>query len=186
MVLLVLVCWRSLGADQTYYRNLQFFLATNSQVWEVRAPSFVDTNNTGFKLTNVVVNLASLRKTGTVGGVRPGMTMEEVIACWGKPLELWAKGLGGPRFCYKEVSVFFEPARNSVKSVYTQDLPSLMRKLEITPKVQECLNALGNPTFRDDTAAGDKTFFDYETPQARLKIGCVRGKLASIQLESPE
>jgi len=186
LMVLSLGCLSSAGADQSYFRNFQSFIATNDQAWEARSPVFVDTNNTGFKLTNVIVNLASIKTTGALSGVRPGMTMAEVVGAWGKPMELWVKGFGGPRFRYKEVSVFFEPDRDSVRSIYTQDLPSLMRRIEITPKIQECLNALGDPSYRDDAPSGSQGFLVYETPKIRLKLGCVRGKLSSIQLEQPD
>ena len=186
VLLLALGCWSGVAAEPTFYRTYMSVVATNEMAWEIRSPSLVDTNNTGYKLTNALVNLASIKITGALAGVRPGMTMDEVVGCWGKPMELWVKGFGGPRFRYREVSVFFELTGNSVKSIYTQDLPSLMRTIEITPKIQECLRALGEPSYRDDSATGSQGFLVYETPKARLKIGCVRGKLSSIQLEQPD
>jgi len=186
MVLLALGCLRGQGAEPVFYRNLMSFTATNTTAWEVRTPWFVDTNNTGYKLTNAILNLGIMKSTGALAGVGPGMTMDEVVGCWGKPMELWVKGFGGPRFRYKEVSVFFDATGNTVKSVYTQDLPSLMRTLGITPKIQECLSALGEPSYREDSSSGSKGFLVYETPKTRLKIGCVKGKLSSIQLEEAD
>jgi hypothetical protein len=186
IILLALGCLKGSAAESTFYRAFTSIVATNEMAWEIKSPLLVATNNTGYKLTNAIVNLASIRTTGALAGVRPGMTMDEVVECWGKPMELWVKGFGGPRFRYKEVSVFFEPTGNRVKSIYTQDLPSLMRMIEITPKIQECLSALGEPTYRDDSATGSQGFLVYETPKARLKMGYVRGKLSSIQLEQPD
>ena len=208
------------GAEPTYYRNLMGFIAANPGAWEVQSPLFVDTNNTAFKLTNMVFkvvdtnlteaklkslglkltdtnhtrltltnvmfDLSKIRATGTVAGVRPGMGMDEVVRLWGKPMELWAKGFGGPRLRYREVSVFFDPARDSVRSIYTQDLPSLLRKLDNTPRIEDCLNALGAPSYQENTTSGKEGFLVYETAATRLKVGCTKGRLASIQLEVAE
>lgn len=186
-LLLLLGCCRASAADKDeFYHHFQNFTAANAQAWEVTSPLLVDTNNRAYKLTNVLTQLDKLKSTGALAGVRPGMTMDDVVARWGKPLELWAKGFGGPRFVYKEVSLFFDPAGNSVKSIYTHDLPSLERSLLLTPKIEECLRALGNPNFRDDGTVGSQCFLIYETTNAVIKVGCVRGRLSSIQLDRPD
>jgi hypothetical protein len=132
------------------------------------------------------------------------MTMTEVVATWGKPMELWVKGFGGPRFRYQEVNVFFDPRFDRVKSIYTHNLPALLRKLELTPKVTECLAALGDPGDREDSTTGGPgyietqtrveqrktkgapvmwTFLNYPLGETRFKIGFERGRLSTLQLE---
>ena len=185
-LLLALGALSSLAADQEFYRHFLSFTTANAESWEVMSPLLVDTNNTGYKLIHALTNLAKLKTTGALAGVRPGMTMDEVVSQWGKPPQLWAKGFGGPRFCYKEVSVFFEPSSNRVKSIFTHDLPSLERTLSVTPKIEECLRALGDPNFRDYAAVGSQCWLIYETTNAVIKVGCVRGRLSSIQMDRPE
>jgi hypothetical protein len=114
------------------------------------------------------------------------MSMDEVVSQWGKPPVLWIRGFEGPRFSYKEVTVFFDTSGNGVKSIFTEDLPGLERKARLTPKIEECLRALGPPNFRDDTASGSESWLIYELPNAVVKLGCVRGRLSSIQMDRRE
>ena len=184
--LAVLGCLSSLGAGQPFHQQFLSFAASNPESWEVGSPLLVDTNNRGYKLMSILTNLAKLKTTATLGGVRPGMTMDEVVTQWGKPPEMWAKGFEGPRFCYKEVSVFFDSSGNTVKSIFTQDLPGLERALSVTPKIEECLRALGQPSFRDDTASGSQCWLIYEMTNIVIKVGCVRGRLSTIQMDRRE
>jgi hypothetical protein len=176
----------SFAGEQPFYQRFLSFTASNPQSWEVDSPLLVDTNNRAYKLASVLTNLAKLKTTGALAGVRPGMTMDEVVTQWGKPPELWAKGFEGPRFCYKEVSVFFDSSGNAVKSIFTQNFPSLERALMVTPKIEDCLNALGPADFRDDTATGSQCWLIYELTNAVIKVGCVRGRLSTIQLDRRE
>jgi hypothetical protein len=176
----------SLAAEPGFHQQYLSFSTNNPESWEVRSPRLVDTNNTGYKLRSVLTNLANLKTTAALAGVRPGMTMDEVVAQWGKPVELWAKGFEGPRLCYKEVSVFFDASGNSVKSIFTQDLTGLERAMSVTPKVEECLRAFGPPTFRDDTATGTESWLIYELTNVVIKVGCARGRLSTIQMDRRE
>jgi len=176
----------SLAAEPGFHEQYLSFTTNNPESWEIRLPSLVDTNNTGYKLRSVLTNLAKLKTTAALAGVRPGMTMDEVVAQWGKPAELWAKGFEGPRLCYKEVSVFFDSSGNRVKSIFTQDLPALERSMSVTPKTEECLRALGPPTFRDDTATGSQSWLIYELTNVVIKVGCARGRLSTIQMDRRE
>ncbi len=186
LCLALLGCLSSLAAEQRFYQQYLSFTASNPETWEVGTPLLVDTNNRGYKLTSVLTNLAKLKTTAALAGVRPGMTMDEVVRLWGKPPEMWAKGFEGPRFCYKEVSVFFDSSGKAVKSIFTQDLPALERSLSVTPKTEECLRALGPPSFRDDTATGSQSWLIYEMTNVVLKVGCVRGRLSTIQMDRRE
>jgi len=176
----------SLAAEPQFHQQYLSFAASNPQSWEVDSPLLVDTNNRAYKLSSILTNLARLKTTATLAGVRPGMTMDEVVAQWGKPPEMWAKGFEGPRFCYKEVSVFFDASGEAVKSIFTQDLPGLERALLKTPKIEECLRALGQPNFRDDTATGSQCWLIYEMTNIVLKVGCVRGRLSTLQMDRRE
>jgi hypothetical protein len=186
LTLLFLGTLNSLAGEQRFYQQFLSFTASHPQSWQIESPSLVDTNNGSYKLLGVLTNLATLKTTAALAGVRPGMSMDEVVARWGKPLELWAKGFQGPRLCYKEVTVFFDPAGKSVKSIFTQDFPRLERRFSVTPKIEECLLALGQPNFRDDTTSGSQSWLIYELTNVVLKIGCVRGRLSTIQMDLRE
>jgi len=176
----------SLAGEQKFFRQFLSFTASNPQSWEVDSPLLVDTNNRGYKLMSVLTNMAKLKTTAALAGVRPGMTMDEVVTQWGRPPEIWAKGFEGPRFCYKEVTVFFDSSGNAVKSIFTHDFPGLERALSVTPKIEECLHALGPPDFRDDTATGSQCWLIYEMTNAVIKVSCVRGRLSTIQMDRRE
>ncbi len=174
------------AAQQPFRQQYASFVAAYPDSWRVESPALVDTNNRGFKLTSVLTNLSKLKATGTVGGVQPGMTMDEVVTLWGKPPELWAKGFDGPRFCYKEVTVFFDSPGNAVRSIFTEDLPSLERQLRVTPKIEDCIRTLGPPSARDDAASGSECWLIYELTNSIIKLGCVRGRLSTIQMDLRE
>ena len=87
------------AVGQEYYKAFQTFVATNSHDkndW-ILAPHLVDTNNTALKTTNVVLSADRGKGVASIGGVRLGMTMEDVVATWGKPIRAlrWCQG-GGP------------------------------------------------------------------------------------------
>ena len=62
----------------------------------------------------------------------------------------------------------------------------LERSRLATPKVEDCLRALGPPTFRDDTATGSESWLIYELPTVVIKVGCARGRLSTIQMDRRE
>jgi hypothetical protein len=186
MSLVLLGALSLLAGEQRFYQQFLSFTASNPESWEVNSPLLVDTNNRGYKLPGVLTNLAKLKTTASLAGVRPGMDMDEVVAKWGKPPEMWAKGFEGPRLCYKEVTVFFDASGKAVKSIFTQSLPDLERTLLVTPKIEECLRALGQPNFRDDTPSGSQCWLIYELTNAVIKVGCVRGRLSTIQMDRRE
>src|SRR5437660_4069986 len=107
------------GADQEYYHTFLGMVDTNStRIVSLESPILIDTNNNTLQLTNFVMNLADTKANGQLGRIRLGMTMEEVVARWGKPGCFWSRCYGGPRFCYAGgLSVIFEPGSNSVLSV---------------------------------------------------------------------
>lgn len=186
LALALLSGFASSAAPEPFRQQYVTFLAAHPDTWEITSPLLVDTNNRSFKLSTILTNLSKLKTTTSIAGVRPGMTMDEVVTQWGKPPELWAKGFEGPRFAYKEVTVFFDATGNAVKSIFTEDLPSLERKLALTPKIEECIHTLGPPNFRDDTASGSESWLIYELPNAVIKLGCVRGRLSTIQMDRRE
>jgi hypothetical protein len=179
-------CLAASAAPQPFRQQYASFVAAHPESWDVNSPLLVDTNNRDYKLAGLLTNLARLKTTASVAGVRPGMSMDEVVSQWGKPPVLWIRGFEGPRFSYKEVTVFFDTSGNGVKSIFTEDLPGLERKARLTPKIEECLRALGPPNFRDDTASGSESWLIYELPNAVVKLGCVRGRLSSIQMDRRE
>src|SRR5436305_132993 len=91
VLFLTLYCATSFAAGNDFYR-LFLATATNEQL-AFTSPLLVDTNNAGFKVTNVLLHVEALKPDGEPSGIRLGMTMDQVVAKWGKPLEI------EPRWC---------------------------------------------------------------------------------------
>src|SRR5438876_7111079 len=80
-------CW---SADQDLYRTFLSMVSSNGgQNVPITSPVLIDTNNLTPKLTNLFVSLPDTTVTGRLGDIRLGMTMEQVVTCWGKPWRIW-------------------------------------------------------------------------------------------------
>ena len=110
------------------------------------------------------------------------MSMEQVVAKWGKPLEIeprWC--LGGPCFFYADAHVYFGAGSNSVQAIGAS-LPDLARTLPAWPTVEDCIRKLGKPSQRKDYAEGTHCYsLVYDRPKGRFSLGCAFGKLTSIE-----
>jgi hypothetical protein len=71
--------------------------------FQVTSGSLVDTNNSSPSVRASSLSLS----LGAIGGVRPGMSMDEVIALWGKPVSIGCCATGRPSFSYYDVWVRF-------------------------------------------------------------------------------
>ncbi len=176
------------GAESSFYRTFLSSVNSNdlTRPVAVRSPLLVDTNNTAPKLATTPLDLIKAKDTGAVGGIRLGMTMEEVVARWGKPQGLYSRCLGGPRFFYSDANVVFDPASNSVKRIVLfENFPRFADGLSASSRTEDFLHILGNPTARKDEADGDVCHLTYETRLSTLKISRGYGRLWSIQLDRP-
>jgi len=80
------------GAEDPVYRQFLSLVDTNDPGPQaIKSPSLVDTNNAAMKATGIVTNLAKLKEQDGIAGIRLGMTMEQVMAVWGKPTRIWEK-----------------------------------------------------------------------------------------------
>jgi hypothetical protein len=177
--LAVLWCVSSLAAAGDLYRLLQ--LAATNEPGGIASPLLVDTSNHGFKLTNALLHLEALKPDGEPSGIRLGMTMEQVVAQWGRPLEIepqWC--MGGPCFFYADVMCHFGAGSNRVCAIWASNLPDLARTLPIWPTLEDCIRKLGQPSQRKDYAEGTHCSLVYETSRGRIKLVCAHGKLTDI------
>jgi hypothetical protein len=164
------------GAD--FYRLFQM-AATNEQA-AITSPLLVDTNNTGFKLTNVLLHLEALKPDGQPSGIRLGMSMEQVVAQWGKPVQIepqWC--LGGPCFFYRELQVHFGAGSNRVKAI-DASVVDLAGTLPTWPTQKDCTRKIGKPSQRKYYAEGTHCYLVYQKPDGRIRLICADGKLMSI------
>ena len=193
LVVLILVsvtkCW---SADQDLYRTFLSMVSSNGgQNVPITSPFLIDTNNLAPKLTNLVVNLTDTKATGRLGDIRLGMTMEQVVANWGKPRGIWPRCFGGVLFCYTGVSVIFETGSNSVLSVltyaHTSDLPHFADGLSASSGIPDFIRVLGNPSARYELGDGSLPSRElvFVTPAATLQLGFNNGKLSGLRLDRP-
>jgi hypothetical protein len=183
-------CW---GADESYYRTFLDLAGTNlTRIVAIESSLLIDTNNHACKLTNFVVNLADSKATGQLGDVRLGMTMEQVVACWGKPHGFYTRCYGGPRFCYAGgLSVIFAPTSNAVFRILwirhePPDFPRFASELAAESSgVEEYLRVLGSPSSRTDDKDIGRCELVYDTSAASLRLRLAEGTLCSFSLESP-
>jgi hypothetical protein len=127
LVATLLLSWNCSG-QEFYHAFLKLAADPNAQTSiPERAPQLIDANNTAYRLTNTVLTLRSALRNGEIVGIRLGMSMEDVVAAWGKPLFIYGFCLTGPRFSYKDVEVFFEARSNAVErlSFRIRHLPKL-------------------------------------------------------------
>jgi len=190
LVVLILVsvmrCW---SADQDSYRTFLSIVSSSGNV-PITSPVLVDTNNLTPKLTNLVVSLPDTKATGRLGDIRLGMTMEQVIDRWGKPEWIWPRCFGGPRFCYSDVNVIFEPGSNSVLSVlciHASRLPHFANGLSASSSIPEFVRVLGTPSARYGPSATSFPSSEvvYVTPTATLRLGFSNDELVSFRLDRP-
>jgi len=116
----------SWAAEAAYYQEFLAVFGTNNWTHTDRgSASLVDPNNTALKIAGEEVDLREVLATGGVSGVRLGMTMDELVARWGKPLEIrfgtsqgWYCGtFSSAHFSYSKIRVDFEARTNAIKAL---------------------------------------------------------------------
>jgi hypothetical protein len=155
----------------------------------IRSPFFVDTNNAAPKLANLVVDLADTKENGRLGGVQLGMTMEQVVARWGKPKGIWSKCYGGPLFCYTDVNVVFESSSNSVLKVFflgkSASSPIFLGGLLASSSASDFARVLGAPSSREEREDTGSSQLVYKTHAATLRLQFTDDTLSWLRLEQP-
>jgi hypothetical protein len=192
-LLVVLTAPRGRAEEGSYYRLFLGAIDTNStRIVALESPLLIDTNNNTCKLTNFVVNLAGANATGGLGEVYLGMTMEQVVAVWGKPSGLYSRCYGGPRFCYNGgLSVIFDQTSNSViRVIWIRHEPPQFPRFALglaagTSSTEEYIRVLGMPSGRKDELDIGRCELDYDTLAANLHLILNEGTLFSFSLNRP-
>src|SRR5207253_892644 len=82
LAVLILEAPRCLGGDSRYHSNFLTACEGKHLPFWIKSPSLVDTNNYSPTAGRTAISLSS----GAVAGVRLGMSMDEVVSLWGKPV----------------------------------------------------------------------------------------------------
>jgi hypothetical protein len=143
-------------------------------------PGLVATNNTGIKVTNAVVDLKSLKQSGEISRVRLGMTMQEVVDRWGKPMGGWSRCLHGLiTFSYTGVSLGFEG--NRLETIRFSPPARLAGGLSANSKMGEFVRVLGAPT--SQAGSEDRGSLAYLSAGANVLLDFWDEGLANIYVE---
>jgi hypothetical protein len=119
------------------------------------------------------VDLTKLRASGEVSGVHLGMTMDEVVARWGKPAKLRIVNSGGAlsgtfrgvRFDYSDARVEFESTTNAVKMIgFDARRVRLANDLSMRSRTNDFIALLGRPD-KIVNLKGQFNEFLYQTPR---------------------
>lgn len=164
----VLSCFSTAAIGDGFYSRLLSIVGTNysgalyrgGPGEEVRAQFLIDTNNTAPRLTKSKLSDLTPGPQFAVAGIRLGMTMEQVIGAWGKARAVSLYNHGAPRLTYEDsiypdapyvvADVFFHPKTNSVMAIWlTFPRYRWDGKPTASPKVDECVRVLGEPTARN-------------------------------------
>lgn len=165
----ILCCLSCFAADDEFYRYFLTQADTNDLTPRLlRSPLLVDTNNTGVKLTNTKVKLDTLLSHGELGGIRLGMTMDEVVGRWGKPKGFYTRCGGGPRFMFTDADLVFRG--NALWRVWPPGSLVFDKGLTAHSNLRDWTKALGKPTRR---VAGTNSSFVlgfYESARCSLRL----------------
>ena len=177
--LLVLGCWTAFGGGDYYESFCAARGVDVSRNKRVDAPALLDTNNTAFRITNILTGLTESRKSGEVASLRLGMTMDEVVAAWGKPPQfIWTWCFGGPRLCYADASAIFDPATNRLIRVRLEVVPHHEDAPSPSITIDDAIQLLGPPTARTE----DELIYAKEHETLRLHFPFGR-RLLCVNIE---
>ena len=166
-----------------FYQQFLSTIGTNEGcVWIGESPLLVDTNNNGAKLGGATINLATLKETGAISGVRLGMTMDEAVGHWGKP-----RGGYGPVGClhglttffYDDVALAFQGDR--LETVQFSPSRQLVAGLWQSSKPDDLIRGLGAPTSR--RISGRYCNLVYLSSGANLRLDFREDELVNVWLE---
>jgi hypothetical protein len=168
-----------LGKD--FYQQFISLVDTNGftrPLWAL--PTLIDTNNSGIKVTNTVLDLGNLKQGGEISGVRLGMTMQAVVDRWGKPQGGWSRCMHGLiTFFYNGVSLGFEG--NRLETICLFPSGRFAGGLSSDSQAKEFVQVLGPPTERK--MSGNNCSLVYLSPGGNLRLDFHEEELVDIYLE---
>jgi hypothetical protein len=134
------------GEDEFYHRFLS--LVDTNKTWQSGATNalLIDPSNKTPKLTNHPVSLQNLTGKGEVGSIRLGMTMNDVVIRWGKPIRLEPRCDDGTRLSFTDCALVFQD--NCLNKVRFRDTAVFDQGLSAKSNFKAWRQVLGEPTLR--------------------------------------
>ena len=174
------------GADDYYRHFIDAAATNNSKLHRIDSPFLIDTTKAASKLTNAVVNLGSLLTNGEICRIRLGMTMDEVVARWGKPRAIWSRCyFPYPTFMYLDAALGFKG--NSLEGVSLVGVKPFVREYRwrnsdsTQSVIEECLRCLGPAKSRKDS--NRRCQLIYEASDIKMSLDFSDGEMDSLRLE---
>jgi hypothetical protein len=156
---LLFSCIRCSAADLDFYHRFLSLVDTNDlRAQGVTNALLVDVNNTAPKLTNSAISLQKLRTEGEVGNIRLGMTMEDVVVRWGKPIWLHPRCDGGHKFNFTDCSLVF--VGNSLSKVRFRETAVFDQGLSAQSNLKRWEQILGEPTLQSKDSYGSSMVYE--------------------------
>lgn len=165
------------ATEQSFYeRFLEACKAEKELAWD---DSFVQTNNFGSTLTNAVIPYSKFAEHGELAGIKLGMTMDDVVAAWGKPRNMVRFCGIGPRFWYGpgnlgDLSLCFRSNNLVLIAIQGSTARSMKFDNNLTGRMNESeweqrlgVPALRDPDQRDGLYAGN---IAYRTGELRTDL----------------
>jgi hypothetical protein len=155
----LLCCIKCSASDLDFYHRFLSLVDTNeSRAAGVTNGALVDKSNTAPRLTNAAISLQKLTTDGEVGNIRLRMTMDEVIARWGKPTSLHPRCDGGHLFNFTDCSLVFQG--NSLYKVRFQGSAIFDQGLSGQSNIKQWGQVLGEPTAVNKDAHGSRVVYE--------------------------
>jgi hypothetical protein len=154
-----------LAQPNDYFRRFTNSVGAESGIVQVKEPSLLDTNNTGLKLTNAVLDLEHFLRSGEISQLRVGMTMDEAVAVWGKPEFAYNRCVMAlPTFRYYDVALAFDG--DELEVVRIDSRATFSKGLSTGSAPTDILRVFGPPTRR--IMSGQKRSSDFTFGMTRF------------------
>jgi hypothetical protein len=170
-----------------YYDRFLSIIDTNDLMWRhLTSPLLVDTNNTMPTFTISPISLKKALASGEVAGVRLGMSMDEVVALWGKPRDVWWHCGGAPCLGFNEMALDFEANRVVDIHIFTGEKYHFEEGVSEESRAEDWIRVLGEPTRPYDLPLSHSFTLSYETEKATLWLWLWHtGYLIELHIQVP-
>lgn len=173
-------CFTLLAQPNDYFRRFTNSVGAESGIVQVKDPSLLDTNNTGLRLTNAVLDLENFLQTGEIAPLRVGMTMDEAVAVWGKPRAAINRCVMAlPTFRYNDAALAFDG--NELEVVRIDSRATFGKGLSTSSAPTDIVRVLGSPTRRSEKE-GVVYLLDYVGPKAVIRFYFWDNEVSCVEL----
>ncbi len=179
LIVLALVSCRCLAGDPTYYHKFSAETSGKPTPFYITSAPLVDTNNC-FPAGPKPVAL----EPGVIAGARLGMSMDEVVSLWGKPMAAGLSCTGRPTFSYGDLWLDFQ--ENQVYSVtlnlWKPFTPQFAGGLVPLSRKEEWIRLLGEPTSQRTNASTISVCYQTNRTIMSLRFDLADKQLSSVTL----